>query len=125
MVTLFVFVMGLISVTISIILVYKKKIQEFNPMSFLIFVLLLIFILAVVSMKYWSDHKKLIFCGRFILFLCSIYFSNLDNLWFNLNAFSTTETELKLIAAPAIIGLNNGPPKKCKTPIATGIPITL
>ena len=55
MVTLFVFVMGLISVTISIVLVYKKKIQEFNPMSFLIFVLLLIFILAIVSMKYWND----------------------------------------------------------------------
>lgn len=52
MVTLFVFVMGLISVTISIVLVYKKKIQEFNPMSFLIFILLSIFILAVVSMKY-------------------------------------------------------------------------
>ena len=55
MITVFVFVMGLISVTISIVLVYKKKIQEFNPMSFLIFVLLLIFILAVVTMKYSSD----------------------------------------------------------------------
>lgn len=52
MVTVFVFVMGLISVTISIVLVYKNKIQEFNPMSFLIFVLILIFILAVASMKY-------------------------------------------------------------------------
>lgn len=52
MVTVFVFVMGLISVTISIVLVYKKKIQEFNPISFLIFVLILIFILAVVSMQH-------------------------------------------------------------------------
>ena len=69
----------------------------------------------------WSDLKKLNFLGSLHLF----YFSNLDNLWFNRNAFSTTDTELKLIAAPAIIGLNNGPPKKCKTPIATGIPITL
>lgn len=52
MVTVFVFVMGLISVTISIVLVHKKKIQGFNPISFLIFVLILIFILAVVSMQY-------------------------------------------------------------------------
>jgi len=30
---------------------------------------------------------------------------------FNLIAFNNTETELKLIAAAAIIGFNNGPPK--------------
>ena len=52
MVTVFMFVMGLISVTISIVLVYKKKIQEFNPIIFLIFVLILIFILAIVSMQH-------------------------------------------------------------------------
>ena len=52
MITVFVFVMGLISMTISIVLVYKKKIPEFNPISFLIFVLTLIFILAIASMQY-------------------------------------------------------------------------
>ncbi len=71
--------------------------------------------------KMEAPQKCCFFWVRFIFF----YFSNFDNLWFNLNALSTTDTELKLIAAPAIIGLNNGPPKKCKTPIATGIPITL
>ena len=30
---------------------------------------------------------------------------------FNLKALSNTDTELKLMAAPAIIGFNNGPPK--------------
>ena len=37
---------------------------------------------------------------------------------FNLNAFNTTETELKAIAAPAIIGLSNGPPKRYSKPAA-------
>ena len=55
MITVFVFVMGLISMTISIVLVYKKKIPEFNPISFLIFVLILIFILAIASMQYWRN----------------------------------------------------------------------
>ena len=75
MVTVFVFVMGLISVTISIVLVYKNKIQEFNPMSFLIFVLILIFILAVASMKYWSDPKKSNFLGSLHpLFMFYLFF---------------------------------------------------
>ena len=52
MTAIFPLIIGLISVTISIVLVHKKKIQEFNPISFLIFVLILIFILAVVSMQY-------------------------------------------------------------------------
>ena len=43
----------------------------------------------------------------------------------SLKAFRRTDTELKLIAAPAIIGLSNGPPKRYKTPIATGIPNVL
>jgi len=44
---------------------------------------------------------------------------------FNLKAFNTTETELKLIAAAAIIGFNNGPPNRCRMPIATGMPKVL
>ena len=44
---------------------------------------------------------------------------------FSLNAFNNTDTELKLIAAAAIIGLNNGPSNIYKTPIATGIPNVL
>ena len=31
--------------------------------------------------------------------------------FFSLNAFKSTDTELKLMAAAAIIGFNNGPPK--------------
>lgn len=45
--------------------------------------------------------------------------------FFNLNALLTTDTELKLIAAAAIIGFNKGPPNKYKIPAATGIPIVL
>ena len=44
---------------------------------------------------------------------------------FRRNAFNTTDTELKLIAAPAMIGFNKGPPKTCRIPIATGMPRTL
>jgi hypothetical protein len=36
-----------------------------------------------------------------------------------------TETELKLIAALAIIGLNNKPKNGYRIPAATGTPITL
>jgi hypothetical protein len=31
---------------------------------------------------------------------------------FNRSAFNSTDTELKLMAAPAIIGFNNGPPNR-------------
>ena len=43
----------------------------------------------------------------------------------SLSAFDTTETELKLIAAAAIIGFNKGPPNTYNIPAATGIPIVL
>jgi hypothetical protein len=33
-------------------------------------------------------------------------------IFLSLKAFQTTDTELKLIAAAAIIGLSNGPPKR-------------
>ena len=41
------------------------------------------------------------------------------------NAFAITDTELKLIAAAAIIGLNKIPKKGYKTPAAMGTPIVL
>lgn len=43
----------------------------------------------------------------------------------NRNEFSITETELKLIAAAAIIGDNSIPKTGYKTPAATEIPKTL
>lgn len=44
---------------------------------------------------------------------------------FNRNAFAITDTELKLIAAAAIIGDNNIPKNGNSSPAAMGIPITL
>lgn len=44
---------------------------------------------------------------------------------FNLRLFPTTETELKAIAAPAIIGSSKNPLKGYSKPAATGIPIKL
>ncbi len=44
---------------------------------------------------------------------------------FNLSAFAKTDTELRLIAAAAIIGFKSGPPKRYKSPAAKGMPITL
>lgn len=41
------------------------------------------------------------------------------------NAFEITDTELKLIAAAAIIGLNNIPKNGNKIPAAIGTPIEL
>ena len=46
-------------------------------------------------------------------------------MFFNLKEFTITETELKLIAAAAIIGDNNNPKTGYKTPAATGTPSTL
>jgi hypothetical protein len=43
----------------------------------------------------------------------------------NRNALAMTETELKVIAALAIIGLSNNPVTGYNTPAATGIPMTL
>ena len=43
----------------------------------------------------------------------------------SLNAFKTTQTELKLIAAEPIIGLKRIPNAGNKAPAATGIPNTL
>ena len=43
----------------------------------------------------------------------------------NRNEFTITETELKLIAAAAIIGDNNSPKTGYNTPAATEIPNTL
>lgn len=40
-------------------------------------------------------------------------------------ALLTTETELRAMAAPPIIGLSVGPPKMASTPAATGIPTIL
>jgi hypothetical protein len=40
-------------------------------------------------------------------------------------AFDITDTELKLMAAAAIIGLNNIPKNGNKTPAATGTPSAL
>lgn len=44
---------------------------------------------------------------------------------FNLKLLLTTETELKAIAAPAIIGFNMNPQMGYKIPAAIGIPIKL
>ena len=44
---------------------------------------------------------------------------------FSRSALDTTVTELRLIAAAAIIGESAGPPKIFSTPAAIGIPITL
>ena len=41
---------------------------------------------------------------------------------FKRSAFNNTDTELKLIAAAAMTGLNKGPPNRYNSPIATGIP---
>ena len=46
-------------------------------------------------------------------------------MFLNLNEFAITETELKLIAAAAIIGDNKIPNTGYNTPAATGIPNTL
>lgn len=43
----------------------------------------------------------------------------------NLNAFTITETELKLMAKAAIIGKSNNPKAGNKTPAAIGIPMVL
>jgi hypothetical protein len=43
----------------------------------------------------------------------------------NRNAFAITETELKLMAAAAIIGLNNHPKNGYSTPAAIGTPSEL
>ena len=43
----------------------------------------------------------------------------------NLKEFAITETELKLIAAAAIIGLSKRPKAGYKTPAATGTPAAL
>lgn len=43
----------------------------------------------------------------------------------NLNAFDITETELKLIAAAAIMGLNKIPKTGYNIPAAIGTPIEL
>jgi len=43
----------------------------------------------------------------------------------NRKALPTTDTELKLIAAAAIIGLSSSPKKGYSTPAATGTPIEL
>jgi hypothetical protein len=37
----------------------------------------------------------------------------------------STDTEERLMAAAAKIGLRRGPPKRCKTPAAMGIPTVL
>lgn len=44
---------------------------------------------------------------------------------FNLKLLVTTDTELKAIAAPAIIGFNKKPLIGNNTPAAIGIPMTL
>ena len=44
---------------------------------------------------------------------------------FNLSAFQTTETELKALAALAMIGLKRSPKKGYKMPAAIGMPKTL
>ena len=46
-------------------------------------------------------HEEIIFSPSFYNFFL-----------FNLRAFSTTDTELKLIARPANIGFKSGPPKR-------------
>ena len=46
-------------------------------------------------------------------------------MFLNLNAFTITETELKLIANAAIIGDNKIPKNGNKTPAATGMPKVL
>jgi hypothetical protein len=43
----------------------------------------------------------------------------------SLSAFAMTETELKVIAALAIIGLNSSPDQGYRMPAATGTPATL
>lgn len=43
----------------------------------------------------------------------------------SLKAFPTTQTELKLIAKPAIIGLKSSPNAGYSAPAAMGMPITL
>ncbi len=53
------------------------------------------------------------------LFLLEFYFS------LSLNAFAITETELKLIAAAAIMGLSKIPKKGNNIPAATGTPTEL
>ena len=43
----------------------------------------------------------------------------------NRNELLTTDTELKAMAAEAIMGFRSGPPKGWSAPAATGIPTTL
>jgi hypothetical protein len=43
----------------------------------------------------------------------------------SLRALVTTDTELKAIAAAAMIGFRSGPPKRYNKPAATGIPAVL
>ena len=45
--------------------------------------------------------------------------------FFKRNAFARTDTELSDIAAAANIGLSRGPPNKCSSPAAIGIPAVL
>ena len=54
-----------------------------------------------------------------------IYLLNLNFKNFNLKLLLTTDTELKAIAAPAIMGFNKKPLYGNNIPAANGIPITL
>ena len=56
---------------------------------------------------------------------CDAEFILYSFFFFNLRLFATTETELKAIAAPAIIGFNRKPVKGKSTPAAIGIARTL
>ena len=71
-------------------------------------------------MLIFRNIKKYAFESRFSM----IYFELRFTL-FNLNEFKITETELKLIAAAAIIGLSKIPKKGYSNPAANGIPKTL
>ena len=61
--------------------------------------------MKIISVK---EKNAPLFGGFLPLFMKSL---NYHLNFFSLNAFANTDTELRLIAAAAIIGLSRGPPK--------------
>lgn len=73
-----------------------------------------------ISARTVPDVNDVSRCAR-----CWRFFKCYSSTLFNLNEFPITDTELKLMAAAAKIGLNKIPKNGYSTPAATGTPIEL
>lgn len=73
---------------------------------------------VLISFNYYTKVNILIL----VIAIINLYY---NLIFFNLSEFIITDTELKLIAAAAIIGDNKMPKKGYKIPAAMGTPSTL